>query len=185
MMPTGSAAQHIPQYCGSCWAHGTTSALNDRFALARGNRWPEVVLALQVLVNCVTAGGTQGCFGGDPTSAYKYIYQHGLPDETCSNYLALNQQCDAIDTCRNCAHNGSCWQVPDSQYKLYRIKEHGQVSSSPPHPPLQPPSHMPIHTARGWCGAFSAPPVLLLQRPVATNKHVGCSACRHDACICI
>ena len=40
--------QHIPQYCGSCWAQGSTSALSDRLALMTGNRFPEVDLAPQV-----------------------------------------------------------------------------------------------------------------------------------------
>ena len=43
--------QHIPQYCGSCWAQGSSSALSDRLALMTGNRFPEVDLAPQVRSN--------------------------------------------------------------------------------------------------------------------------------------
>ena len=79
--------QHIPQYCGSCWAQGVTSALSDRLNIMNGGASPVVNLAPQVLIN-FKGGGT--CNGGNPGAAYRWIKSNGIPDQTCAVYEASN-----------------------------------------------------------------------------------------------
>lgn len=118
--------QHIPQYCGSCWAMGTSSALSDRIKLLRKGAFPDINLSPQVLIDCVTANNSHGCEGGDPTAAYSWILQNSIPDETCTNYLAKDQQCTAEDVCRTCSPGGGCSAI--TRYLKYYITEHGQIA---------------------------------------------------------
>lgn len=46
--------QHLPTYCGSCWAHAATSALSDRIKIARGAAWPDINISPQPLISCET-----------------------------------------------------------------------------------------------------------------------------------
>jgi cathepsin X len=125
---TANKNQHIPQYCGSCWAFAASSALSDRIKFLRRRRFPDVQLSAQVLVNCVTANDTHGCQGGDPTAAYSWIFDNGITDDTCMSYVAKNEACTDINICRNCAPGKGCWAV--SNPKRYRVTEHGQVAGA-------------------------------------------------------
>ena len=41
-----------PHDCGSCWAHGTTSALNDRIAIMKNGKWPLPLSSIQNVMGC-------------------------------------------------------------------------------------------------------------------------------------
>ena len=95
--------QHIPQYCGSCWAQGSTSAIADRFNILNGDLASSPVgLDAQTIVNC-QAGGS--CDGGNPAQVYKFAHDTGIPHASCEQYTAFNLQgrmCEDIDVCRDC-----------------------------------------------------------------------------------
>jgi cathepsin X len=125
--------QHIPRYCGSCWAHATTSALSDRIALLRRGAFPEIDLSPQVLVDCVEEGDTRGCSGGDPTAAYAWMAKNGVTDETCQNYQAEDAICDAFHRCQTCdppfgGNSKGCYGVTPPARRVYRVARHGVVS---------------------------------------------------------
>eukprot|EP01051_Picozoa_sp_SAG22_P013889 SAG22_NODE_1613_length_3995_cov_4.374230_5_plen_170_part_00 len=87
-------------------------------------------LAPQVLVNCVSANHSRGCHGGDTTAAFAYMAAHGVPDESCQNYIAEGngKNCSAINICMNCAPKKGCWPVTEAMgMVLHRVEEHGQV----------------------------------------------------------
>jgi len=132
-----SRNQHIPQYCGSCWAHGTTSSLADRINIGRNRTWPEIALSPQTIINC-GAGGD--CNGGFADSVYEYAHEHGIPEESCQNYLAANpdsEDCSPIQICKNCkgpapaagkTGDENCWATKN--YATWKVSEYGTVSGA-------------------------------------------------------
>ena len=73
--------QHIPIYCGSCWAQATTSAIADRFNIHLSHlSTTPVALSVQAVVNC-QAGGS--CNGGEPAAVYTYAFTQGIPHASC------------------------------------------------------------------------------------------------------
>jgi len=141
---TKSLNQHIPQYCGSCWAHGALSSLADRIKIARKAQGPDVNLAVQYILNC--GNGIAGsCHGGSATGVYQFIKDSGfVPYDTCLTYEACSQEskeggcanrpadaftCTPINTCRTCStftrNGGFCSEV--DVFPNASVAEYGRV----------------------------------------------------------
>lgn len=138
--------QHIPQYCGSCWAHGSTSALADRIKIAQKTLGGEITLSIQHMLNCGTAGS---CHGGSIVGPYAWIHrisQHGsgIAYESVNPYMACSSEsleglcrhtvgqwkCNALNTARTCGtfsdEGGQC--VGLSHYPNATVAEYGEIT---------------------------------------------------------
>lgn len=111
---THNLNQHIPQYCGSCWAHGALSSLGDRIKIQRmktGMTGPDINLSIQYILNCGSyiAGS---CHGGSATGTFEFIKRAGnVPYSTCQQYLACSHEsregfCNYVDT--TCSPSNTC-----------------------------------------------------------------------------
>merc|ERR1712194_528135 len=135
--------QHIPHYCGSCWAHGAISSLMDRIKIARKGQGVDINLSIQYMLNCgaETAGS---CHGGYHTGTFEVIKQKGfIPYETCQPYLACSAEseegfcphidttCSPVNTCRTCSgfsdKGGQCVEL--NYFPNATIAEYGEIGT--------------------------------------------------------
>ena len=83
------------QYCGSCWAHGSVSALGDRIKIARKAQGIDINLSVQHILNC---GGIGSCHGGSVPGPYQWLHQlststgSGIAYDTQNPYLACSSE---------------------------------------------------------------------------------------------
>ena len=135
--------QHVPYYCGSCWAHAALSSLGDRIKIARRARGFDIELSVQYLLNC-GAGVAGSCHGGSFTGTYDFIQRTGMvPFDTCLAYESCSSDsteglcgdpsrdysCSAFNTCRTCstfaARGGFCAAI--STFPNATVAEYGRV----------------------------------------------------------
>jgi len=144
---TASLNQHVPQYCGSCWAHGAISALQDRIKIDRLNNnatGDDIQLSVQHVLNCGNAGS---CHGGSHEHTYQWIkdigdstgsgisYFTGQPYMACSSDSSEGMcgvsdwTCSPLNVARTCGTFGEeC--VGLSHYPNATISEYGTISGA-------------------------------------------------------
>ncbi|ETV95724.1 hypothetical protein H310_10798 [Aphanomyces invadans] len=160
-MCTPSWNQHIPVYCGSCFAHGALASVNDRIKILHhtlGWKRPDVMMGRQSFLNCAPGHGlSHGCKGGEPADVYEFMRLYGLPDETCLHYNATDHtkyitSSNPNGTCPPEGYCIDCMKTPDSpdtpvcfpvtQTIRYRAKEYWRLSGE--HAMMKELQHGPI-----------------------------------------
>merc|ERR1711935_1140000 len=142
---TKSLNQHIPQYCGSCWAHGSVSALGDRIKIARKGKGIDINLSVQHMLNC---GGVGSCYGGSVDGPYQWLHKisqsgGGISYDTSNPYMACSSDskqgfCGSADwtckpenvarTCSTFPPSGFCGAI--DKYPNATISEYGSISGA-------------------------------------------------------
>ena len=92
-----------------------------------GSPPPDIVLSTQNVLSCGnSAVGCGTCQGGDDATVFAYATSHGIPHESCSNYMARDTTClangpiagDNRPQCYNCDEEAACYAIHD-YHRLY------------------------------------------------------------------
>lgn len=78
--------------CGSCWAFAAIGAMQSTMAI-KTNQLEEY--SVQELVDCADKYDNNGCSGGLPANAYKYIVDNKIALNADYPYIAREQKCKA------------------------------------------------------------------------------------------
>jgi len=129
--------QHIPQYCGSCWAQAATSVIADRINILRNETNITVSISSQAIIDCAAGGD---CNGGDSMGVYEFASTHGVPEDSCMAYEAMDppkEDCSPILVCKTCTWppappgkdtNDNCTAV--LSYPNWKVSSYGSVSGA-------------------------------------------------------
>eukprot|EP01083_Nonionella_stella_P076711 209181_1 len=113
--------------CGSCWAFGSTEAFNDRLCISNvtGSTTFKQLISVEDTTACcsgASCGFSNGCNGGQPTSAWQWFEHAGCPSGGDYDDKGKTDTCEPY-TLPPCAHhvtNASYTPCPTSEYHTPR-----------------------------------------------------------------
>ena len=129
--------------CGSCWAHGTTEALNDRICISTGGNNTTLLSVSDTTACCgFRQCNSMGCNGGQVGTPWKWFMNTGVvtggdfgTTDTCYNYTmeqcAHHVESTTLKSCDDVAQvapkcNKSC---VDDDTRIYGDDKHFSTSS--------------------------------------------------------
>ena len=136
--------QNQPTACDASWAFAPTTAMAIQFNYLLENKFPQVVLSPQMLMNCHSNQLNCSYKTHQPKmlDVLAQLKNMGVSEEGCNNYYAnTSKDCSALNKCKDCSpdmsdihKDGKCTA---KDYSNYKLKDFGQITSDKPNPQKQ------------------------------------------------